>query len=76
MVENDHWHLDVTFCEDGDLTLEKKASYNLNIMRKLLLNVLKLVEVGSKGLRMNKEAVCDRNKSRKTSGEDNRIINF
>ena len=27
MVESYHWHLDVTFREDGNLTLEKQASY-------------------------------------------------
>ncbi len=36
MVESYRWHLDVTFREDGNHTLEKQASYNLNIMRKVL----------------------------------------
>lgn len=55
MVESYHWHLDVTFREDGNHTLEKQASYNLNIMRKLSLNILKLIEVGSKALSMKKK---------------------
>ncbi|MDE6314380.1 MAG: ISAs1 family transposase [Lachnospiraceae bacterium] len=55
MVESYHWHLDVTFREDGNRTLEKQASYNLNIMRKLSLNILKLVEVGSKALSLKKK---------------------
>lgn len=55
MVESYHWHLDVTFREDGNHTLEKQAAYNLNIMRKLALNVLKLVEVGSKALSIKKK---------------------
>jgi len=38
MVESYHWHLDVTFREDGNHTIEKQAAYNLNIMRKLSMN--------------------------------------
>lgn len=55
MVESYHWHLDVTFREDGNHTLEKQAAYNLNIMRKLALNILKVVEVGSKALSIKKK---------------------
>ncbi len=33
MIESYHWHMDVTFREDGNYTLEKQASYNLNIMK-------------------------------------------
>ena len=45
MVESYHWHLDVTFREDANRTAEKDAAYNLNIMRKMALNTLKLVDV-------------------------------
>lgn len=55
MVESYHWHLDVTFREDGNHTLEKQASYNLNIMRKLALNILKVIETGKKGLSLKKK---------------------
>lgn len=55
MVESYHWHLDVTFREDGNHTIEKQAAYNLNIMRKLSLNILKLIEVGSKSLSLKKK---------------------
>ena len=55
IVESYHWHLDVTFREDGNHTLEKQASYNLNIMRKLSLNILKLIEVGSKAISLKKK---------------------
>ncbi len=55
MVESYHWHLDVTFREDRNHTLEKQAAYNLNIIRKLSLNILKLVEIGNKALSMKKE---------------------
>ena len=55
MVESYHWHLDVTFREDGNHTIEKQAAYNLNIIRKLSLNILKLIEVGSKPLSLKKK---------------------
>ncbi|MCL2173057.1 MAG: ISAs1 family transposase [Candidatus Bathyarchaeota archaeon] len=41
LVESAHWHLDVTFGEDANRTLEKTAAFNLNILRKLVLNFLK-----------------------------------
>ena len=50
MVESYHWHLDVTFREDANHTLEKDAAYNLNIMKKMALNMLKVVDVGVKGI--------------------------
>ena len=50
MVESYHWHLDVTFREDDNHTLEKQAAFNQNILRKLALNVLKIFQVGEKPL--------------------------
>jgi predicted transposase YbfD/YdcC len=47
MVESYHWHLDVTFREDANHTTEKTAAFNLNIMRKMALNTLKLVDVSN-----------------------------
>jgi predicted transposase YbfD/YdcC len=47
-VESFHWHLDVTFREDADHTLEKQAAFNLNIIRKLALSVLKLYDLKMK----------------------------
>ncbi|MDL2302188.1 ISAs1 family transposase [Lachnospiraceae bacterium OttesenSCG-928-D06] len=60
MVESYPWHLDVTFHEDGNYTLEKQAAYNLNIMRKLALHVLKLYEAGHKPMSLKKKrfAIC------------------
>lgn len=55
MVESYHWHLDVTFREDGNHTLEKQAAYNLNIMRKLALNLLKMIDMGSKPISLKKK---------------------
>ena len=75
MVESYHWHLDVTFREDGNHTLEKQASYNLNIIRKLALNMLKLLEYvktfrsRKPSVKHEKEAICDWNKSRKAFRE-------
>jgi hypothetical protein len=43
-----HWHLDVTFREDANRTLEKTAAENLNIFRKWSLSILKLLELGGK----------------------------
>ena len=55
MVESYHWHLDVTFREDANHTAEKVAAYNLNIMKKMALNTLKLLDVGIKGLSLRKK---------------------
>jgi predicted transposase YbfD/YdcC len=55
MVESYHWHLDVTFREDENHTLEKQAAFNLNIMRKLALHVLKICEVGTKPRSLRKK---------------------
>jgi len=55
MVESYHWHLDVTFREDANHTLEKQAAFNLNIVRKLALNILKIFEVGKKPLSLKKK---------------------
>ena len=46
MVESYHWHLDVTFREDASHTLNKAAAYNLNIVKKMAINTLKVLEVG------------------------------
>jgi len=60
MVESYHWHLDVTFREDDNHTLEKQAAFNLNIIRKLALNVLKIFDVGNKPMSLKKKrfAIC------------------
>ena len=46
MVESYHWHLDVTFRKDSGHTLDKAAAYNLNIIKKMAINTLRLVDVG------------------------------
>lgn len=45
-VESMHWHLDVTFREDHNRTLDKTAAQNLNIIRKWALSILKLLDLG------------------------------
>ena len=45
MVESHHWHLDVTFKEDANRTVDKDAAYNLNIIRKITLHILKLLNI-------------------------------
>lgn len=47
-IESMHWHLDVTFREDGNQTLDKIANQNLNIIRKWALSILKTVELSHK----------------------------
>jgi predicted transposase YbfD/YdcC len=55
MVESYHWHLDVTFREDDNRTFDKQAAYNLNILRKLAINILKIIEIGAKALSLKKK---------------------
>ena len=44
-IENQlHWHLDVTFSEDDNTTMDKNAFNNLSIMNKMVLSLLKLVQ--------------------------------
>lgn len=54
-VESMHWHLDVTFKEDANMTLDKQASENLNIIRKWCLSILKMVEIFRPNLSMKKK---------------------
>ena len=55
VVESFHWHLDVTFREDANQTLEKRAAYNLNIINKIALSVLKIVDLGMKPMSLKKK---------------------
>ena len=66
----------MTFREDGNHTLEKQASYNLNIMRKLSLNIIKDNRSREQGNEPEKEAVCNRYKSRETFGANNEFVIF
>lgn len=56
-VETMHWHLDETFREDANTTLDKTAAQNLNIINKCCLSILKLLEVGMK-MSLRKKRYC------------------
>lgn len=44
-VENNlHWHLDYSFSEDGQTTMDKQAFQNLSLMNKLVLSLCKLAQ--------------------------------
>lgn len=59
MVESYHWHLDVTFKEDANQTIDKQAAYNLNIISKMALNVLKIYDMGKKmSMKLKRFAIC------------------
>ena len=54
-VESMHWHLDVTFREDADTTLDKQAALNHNIIRKWCLSILKLMDFSRHKLSLKKK---------------------
>ena len=54
-VESMHWHLDVTFREDANTTLDKQAVQNQNIIRKWSLSILKMIELMKPGPSMKKK---------------------
>ena len=76
MVESYHWHLDVTFREDANHTLEKQAAYNLNIMKKLAINVLKIIEVGENPLSLAKKRFKSRYKPGKTPAKNTCFLEY
>lgn len=47
-VESLHWQLDVVFREDANKTLNKQLAFNLNVIDKFCLAVLKKLDVGKK----------------------------
>ena len=54
-IENNlHWHLDYTLKEDYSTIIDKKVAYNLNIIRKTILSMLKIIDVGKKYSLKNK----------------------
>jgi hypothetical protein len=60
VVESFHWHLDVTFHEDANQTLEKRAAFNLNIINKIVLSVLKITDLGMNPMSLKKKrySIC------------------
>ena len=47
-IESMHWQLDVVFREDANKTLNKQLAFNLNVLDKFCLAVLKQLDVGKK----------------------------
>ncbi|WP_111677686.1 ISAs1-like element ISSeq10 family transposase [Streptococcus equi] len=47
-IESMHWLLDVVFREDANKTLNKQLAFNLNVMDKFCLAVLKRLDFGKK----------------------------
>ena len=54
-VEVMHWHLDVTFREDANQTIDKNSAQNLNIIRKFCLSILKMIEIFKPKLSLKKK---------------------
>lgn len=52
-IESMHWHLDVTFKEDGNTTIDKRAAQNQNIIRKWCLSILKMAELSTRNKRLS-----------------------
>lgn len=52
-VESMHWHLDVTFHEDANTTIDKTAAQNHNIIRKWCLSILKMAELSTRTKRLS-----------------------
>ena len=44
MENNLHWHLDYSFSEDGQTTMDKQAFQNLSLVNKLVLSLCKLAQ--------------------------------
>ncbi len=58
-IEIIHWHLDVTFKEDSNKTIDETANNNMNIIRKWALSILKLLDMGKKmSLKLKRFAIC------------------
>ena len=52
-IESMHWHLDVTFREDANTTINKTAAQNQNIIRKWCLSILKMAELSTRTKRLS-----------------------
>ncbi len=54
-VESMHWHLDVTFREDANSTLDKIVAQNQNIIRKWALSILKLIDINGRKMSLKRK---------------------
>lgn len=50
-----HWHLNVTFREDANITIDKNAAQNLNIIRKWCLSIWEITELSKRKKSMKKK---------------------
>ena len=58
-IESMHWQLDVTFREDHNQTVDKRANENLNIIRKWCLSMLKLLDMGKPySMKIKRYMIC------------------
>lgn len=58
-IESMHWQLDVTFKEDANQTIDRRANENLNIIRKWCLSMLKLLDMGKPAsIKSKRYAIC------------------
>ena len=48
-VESMHWHLDYSFCEDENTTMDKTAFQNYSLINKMVLSLCKLMQPLLKG---------------------------
>ena len=54
-IENNlHWHLDYALKEDYSTIIDKKVAYYLIIIRKTILSMLKIIDVGKNNSLKNK----------------------
>ena len=59
-VENNlHWHLDYSFHEDENTTMDKKAFNNLSLLRKMALSICKLAKelMGNSSIRSTRKKI-------------------
>lgn len=54
-IESMHWQLDVVFREDANKTLNKQLAFNLNVLDKFCLAVLKKLDTGKKRMSLRRK---------------------
>ncbi len=58
-IESMHWQLDVTFRENNNQTIDKRANENLNIIRKWCLSMLKILDMGKQySMKLKRYIIC------------------
>ncbi len=76
MIENNlHWHLDYTLKEDASTIIDKKVAFNMNIIRKSVLSMLKNVEFKKKYSLKNKVTYINDNFDSRLIDVLNQLLN-